>query len=278
MGDSVLVDAQFGIAHILRPYTNFEDDYTGQIVLKPIMMTEGGLPLDPLAGQPGYSAKLVRGLSVPLGARICLWLPIIPSIITAGSGFASWNYKWAITWRLRNVHDFNVSRIPFHYPKQGAGVPDTTVPLAQQARVVIPAAVNPTEYAQPRPESLAGTNNFGPTAIIQADLAAVDATNTGALPLIPGGSNGYLEQGLTDPATTAQNQTYIIYEVEAEGDELLIGVTRDANSDFGVANSQPLWEFGVGQPDHQLSVFLGKGSGASFPDIGVYVMNGTSAP
>lgn len=274
-GRHIAADAQFGIVHILRPFSGFEAVYTGQSAIRPIMFTEGGQATDPLAGTTGYSARLIKGLSVPLGARVVLWLPLLVGIIAAP--LAIWNYKWAVTWRLRNTFDFRQSRIPFHLGKQGVGVPDTTVPLANQARVVIPACVQSTLYSQPRPEIFSSTNNFGPTAINQAELIMVDATNVGAAPLLPSGVNGFFEQGLSDPATTAQNQSYIPYEIQAEGDELLIGVTRDVTADFQTTTAAANWNFAVDQVDHQLSVNFGNGSGTTLPDIGVYVMSG-SAP
>ena len=75
MGQTVLVDAQFGIAKILRPYAGFEADYQGNQVSNAIALTERGIALDPLAGKPGYAPNLLRGLPVSLGARIVLWIP-----------------------------------------------------------------------------------------------------------------------------------------------------------------------------------------------------------
>ena len=51
---TVLADAQFGTARILRPYDGFEAVYQGQPASTPIMLSEvvdppGGDPLDPSA-------------------------------------------------------------------------------------------------------------------------------------------------------------------------------------------------------------------------------------
>lgn len=263
-------DAQFGIVKILKPYTGYETDYQGQITLRPIMFTEGGLPLDEAAGKPGYSPFLIRGLAVPFGARVVLWLPIVIGIDTGAGSF--WNYKWQITWRLRNVFDYRSQRKAFHYPKQGVGVADTNFPPPDDARVVIPAALASTLYSQPRPELFGPTNQSGPTVINQADLVMVDGTNIAGAPFIPGGHNGYAEQGLQDPAipsNASQTPSYLPHEVQAEGDEMLISLTRDAASNYGAPSTAVFWDFTAGHADHPLSLFL-----AGSPDIGVYVSSG----
>ncbi len=84
MPETVLADAQFSIARILRPYTNFETQYQGQPVDRRIMLSEvvngpGGEARDDLAikGQTGIDPELARGLAVPMGARVLIWFPKI---------------------------------------------------------------------------------------------------------------------------------------------------------------------------------------------------------
>lgn len=261
-------DPQFGVVKILRPWSGFAATYAGKVASAPLMFSEGGNALDPLAGTTGYSPSLLAGLKVPLGARVLLWLPVLTAIL-AGPPVSYWNYKWQVTWRFRNVYDFRQSRIPFHYPKQSDGVADTLTPAAP-SRVVIPAATDPVLYAQPRPELWQGSNNFGPTALVQAEFPMVDGTNTPLAPYIPGGTAGYYEQGLTNPATTSQGPTYIAYEVQAKGDEMLIGVSRDALANYGTTPAtETFWDFV--RIDTMINSFFGSGSSS---DIGVYVTMG----
>lgn len=127
-GKMVTADAQFGIARILRPWNgalSLTGPYEGQPVSTQIMLTEvltspGGAPLDPFAetGSAGYASNLIKGLDVPIGSRVILWLPAIQS-----GGIVDFRYSWSITWRLRNVYDYRNARMPFHFPKQGEGVP-----------------------------------------------------------------------------------------------------------------------------------------------------------
>lgn len=276
MSENVLADAQFGISSILRPFSGFEGIYQGQACTTPLMFTQGGEALDPLAGTPGYSPKLVRGLSVPYGARVSIWLPAIVGSKPLPS-LDVWYYHWVISWRLRNVYDFRQRRIPFHYPKQGPGQPDTLNP-APTARVVIPAASNPIIYTQTQ-SSPTGQDI---TSALATDVAASTAINR-TLPLLPDGTLGYFQQGVLNPATWgasgAGSVLYIPYEVQAQGDELLIGVSRSATADSPVQNpdTEIAWGFAAGEVDARFSDMFGVGSGSAYEDVGVYVLAG-SAP
>lgn len=280
MAMTVLADAQFGLTRILRPYADFENDYQGVTISRPIMLSQvlrdtGGTPLDDLAikGEPGYSPQLMRGLQVPYGARCVFYFP---KFVSAAAGNRT-KYIWTLIWRLRNVHDFRVGRIPFHYPKQAAGVPDTSSGSAE-ARVVIPAAYQSLPYA----ESIAAA---GLTDRVQTDVRLEEFTfggdDYGALPFLPGAVlTGQFQQGLLDPGDPtfgdeAVMPSYQILEQFAAGDEVLISLRRDATTGANWDFAQPP----AAGADSTLSLLLGNanGGGTAFPDIGVYVNVG-SAP
>lgn len=277
MSENVLADPQFNVASILRPFEGFESIYTGISVDTPLMFSQGGTALDPLAGTTGYSPKLLKGLSVPYGARIVLWLPIVSGLQGGQNfSFSFWYYKWTVSWRLRNVYDFRQSRIPFHYPKQGAGVSDTNYPPQTRSRVVLPAAVNSIAFTQVAPVA---PSSITTTTVLNADITSPNAAAV-SLPLLPDGTLGYYQQGLLNPGdaageTVASQPLYIPYEIQCEGDELLLGMTRPSSPDVGSAAAAGTWDFaGV---DGQISLLFGNGSGKPYPDIGVYVSAG-SAP
>lgn len=265
MSENVLADPQFNLVSILRPFEGFEAVYQGQSVDKPLMFSQGGVALDSLAGTTGYSPKLLKGLSVPFGARVVLWLPLVYGFNVTNL----WYYKWNITWRLRNVFDFRQSRIPFHYPKQGVGVPDTG-----SSRVVIPASVNQLAYTQTPPPFSAPTQT---TTALNSDIVAPHYIAT-SLPLLPDSTNGQYQQGLLPATSTAISPyapLYVPYEVQSEGDELLIGVTRTSVADEG-GFASPTWDF-AGADSYMAQLFGAALRGGPFPDIGVYVSAG-SAP
>lgn len=269
MGEPVLADAQFGIVKTLRPFPGFEAVYNGQSVQKPILFSEQGKPLDPLAGSPGYAPNLVSGLSVPLGSRVVIQLPTMVAVKTDLTVIP---YDWFITWRLRNTFDFRQRRIPFHLGKQGAGVPDTTTP-PNTARVVVPAIHQAVVYNQPEPTGATARSIQN----IRIEDVSPRAEENLSLPLLPGGTPGIYQQGLLDPATSpglAPFPLFIVHEVEAVGDEMILGVYR--SSDNG---AHPNWEFTTPpKVDIEFSILFGNGSGQVFPDIGVYVSTGASVP
>lgn len=268
---NVLADAQFSVVRILRPWDGavaLDGPYNGQPTTTPIMLTE---VLDPPGGEPrdqfavtktlGYDPNLVRGIDVPLGSRVLLWLPAIQA---GGSPEEPWRYRWSIMWRLRNTFDYRNARIPYHYPKQGEGVPDTT-PGAAGPRVVIPAALQTLPYSQsPEPT---GAGDRVTTNLRTEFNSTGNPGYGGALPFMPGGVRGVIQQGIANPAVNAAAPfpLYQLCEVQAVGDELLIGLSRELSLEA------PVWDFATND------FFVAQYLGSNFPDIGVYVLTG-SAP
>jgi len=299
----VLNDPQFGLTAILRPYAGFDGQpaktpgsYEGEDGLYPVMLTEGGNATDALAGQPGYSPWLLRGLAVPFGARISIWIPIL----NYAGGNDGTRYKWFVVWRQRNVFDYRYARIPFHYPRQSAGDQSTLepgYPLGPPAgwpRVVIPAAGHAVIINDPNPDDqvspglLVGSFSSLIQETIRADIRG-GATNVFGsdqlYPLLPqtvvGAPNtpcGEYQQGTINPSLGGAYifPGWLAYEVQAQGDEMLIGVYKDP------ASTSDVWAFTSQADDAQMSRLLGSGymnigiHYGPFPDIGVYVNIGVA--
>lgn len=269
MAENVLADAQFTTAFSLQPFKNFEDIYQGVSAGTPIMLTEGGEALDSLAGRPGYAPNLARGLPVPLGARTVLWIPKISWVDPgATSGFNG--YIYSFTWRLRNVFDYRnkEDRPHYHLGRQTPGINDTTV-VPPSPRVVVPASENSVVYVQPEP----GTNIV--RAVQNQYSEDINAKPSASLPLplspVGGAATLAIEQGISDPAALPQTPSYQVHELQALGDELLIGLYRVTNT--GEAN----YQFGLGGADRQLAVLFGDVLTEDRLDRGIYVFAG-SAP
>jgi hypothetical protein len=286
---NVLASPQFSVVKVLRPFANFEALYQGVTADRQIMCTEvlkgsGGEPRDDLAirGTPGIDPNLVRGLAVPLGTRVVLWLPkIVPVVNPVGD--TPIRYRWSIQWRLRNPFDYRNKRQPYHFPKQGEGVPDTSVPFAG-TRTVIPACNQTIVYTEPEPTSVTGT--------VAQNMRIEDVTTGGeyppsfitqGLPLMPpigAGPTGIgaIQQGLADPATAGDGVAlaafYQWHEIAAVGDELLIGLWRTN------PGTQPNWNFsGLSAIDEPVKAFLGQGPGFGEPrpDVGVLAFWGVTS-
>jgi len=254
----VTADAQFGMAKILRPFDGYDNVYQGLSAGGfAINLSEGGVPLDSNAGKPGYDPNLVRGVPVPLGSRIVLWLPCF-----GVSAKAMYRYNYHIIWRMRTLFDFRTSRVNYHLPRQAAGPRDTT-PVTGGDRVVIPACVNPALYNSVNPGTPLGVSDLEayPELIIPSNNPA-----TGTF-LTPQGVNGVVQQGIADPATvpSANDPWWLYYETQAAGDEMILGVTRNL----------PLpanWNFLPGGNDNSMHEFF-----ASSDVAGVFAFAG-SAP
>lgn len=286
MAQSVLADAQISAAKLLRPYNNFEGQYGGQSANRQIMLTEvlqgpGGAPLDPEAPRfpasspenNGISPRLVRGLSVPLGARVLFWFPKIVPLIASGE--TEIRYRWTLQWRLRNVVDYaGPSKKPYHWTRS-EGIADNNY-SGTPPRRAIPVA-NQTLVFNP------STEPTGAQDTVASNLRIEDVTSGGiypgaqlGLPIMPDGTVGEIQQGMMDGFAfnpTAYAAFFQWHECQAVGDELVIGLWRTnpgshANWDF----TQP------GGTDAQVRIFLGLGNSAgnTTPNIGVYAMWGVS--
>ena len=248
-GMTVTADAQFGIPRLLRPFETYSSVYQGQAAATPILFSEvldvasgtavgWGSPLDPLAqaGTVGYDQSLVRGLSTPIGSRVLLWLPKFVAV----SGPSSDRYAWLLKWRMRNLNDHNLTSQAYHIPITSFGVRDTTVGTGGE-RFIIPAASQTIMYSQsPAPVTTAG---IATGALRQEDFTT--GAGNQPLPLIPGGGTGAIQQGIINPNSTfgtvgALNDFFQLHEVQALGDELVIGcyrgTTLGANWDFAGAD------------------------------------------
>jgi hypothetical protein len=260
----VTADPQFGNAKVLRPFPTYKTVYGGQPHNYFIGLFEDGVALDSQAGKPGYSQRLCRGLPVPLGARVCFWLPV------SGEGARGGNiYQYSIIWRFRNLHDFRVTRSPYHIPKQSGGVSDTTPGIAG-SRVIIPASMHSSSYSSSKPTATYATNSdvsLYPEFITPSGYAPFDMLN-------PDGNMSIVQQGLSDPETAGAGEPpnfspgWELFETQAMGDELIMAVARTSNT-----ITSPTWQFnGANDPDHLFSLFWD-----SSPYSGVYALVG-SAP
>lgn len=255
-------DAQFGTHAILRPFVGFEAVYQGIAGNIPLQFTEvtSGSPseaTDPLAGRPGYSAKLLRGIAVPFGARVQI---VLPSLLNTQQS----SYTWQLVWRLRGPGDAQASdgRIGFNFPKTANGAPQTVGGVAQP-RVLIVASYETILYSATEP---AGSGRATDSLRIDTVSPKMDVIPR---PFLPDGTQGVYEQGVYDPSSAVPwaayggQPSYSSYFTNAKGNELLLGLYRDEDPD---------WDFTA--DDAVVAALFGATSAS---DVGVYLCTG-SAP
>lgn len=301
---NVLADAQFTVAAVLRPFDGFEFVYQGQAIFVPIAFP--GV-LDDDAGKPGFSPYLLKGLAVPMGAKMQLWFP---AVVGQSEGAPVLDYKYQLIWRLRNVGDFQRRQKPYHLSKESFGAPDTFLAgttTAPDQQFVLPASTETVLYQQPEPAPTVGIiTTPGPgfgnlrTEFIAVPSDLLDVLTSAGLPLlppnaapnfnngfpvppIPPGTNvkplGFFQQGVIDPSVSnaAPGALFRQYFTVAKGDELIILAYRNNDITGSLA-----WDFH--NFDFQFSNLYGTNafppagttSHKPFPDLGIYVFAGSN--
>lgn len=259
MSTPTMADAQFGVQAILRPYVGFEAVYgVGVSADTPIPFVEAGAPgTDPDAGKAGYSPRLLRGIPVAFGARVQL---VLPSVLSTQDA----DYTWQIVWRLRGPGDAARSdgRLGWHFPKTATGQSEL-VGGVPEPRVLIPAMYETILFSPAEP---AGTARA--VCNLHTDVTApLSDGTTLPLPLLPGGVDGYYQQGVIDPgaglgwSTLAPYPSYSSYFTNAKGDEMILVLYRDGNTDWNFATTDAIVSsmFGANSPQ-DIGVYLCQGS------------------
>jgi len=263
---AVMADAQFTAARVLKPFSGFDAIYQGKSTSIPIMLPGD---LDPRAGQAGVDPDLIGGLTMSLGARVCVWIPLAIYETSNPSNNYVIRYDYTLHWRMRNVADFRERRIPFHFPRQTPGAPNSNYATGYE-RVIIPAANEVIIYEPPDPG--------GSPAVMKVYNQSYRIGDAGGLvqPYTPSGTFGMIQQGVLNPINGAQAAAEPIFTpiwTEALGDELLISCKpsdRQAPADT--------WDFTDPTKDLPFLNIYGAltGQHESYPDLGIYVMQGTS--
>lgn len=263
----VAADAQFGIATVLKPYLDFEDRYQGQATSTPVAFPG---TRDALAGQDGYDPNLLAGVACPLGALMMLLIPLA----VANALVTSYDYR--IIWRMRNVRDYRLNRVPFHVGRQSPGAPDTSG-AGSEPRFVIPAISDALLYEEALTVPLAA-----PYAVTYAQNRSfrIPTANAGGAvdPLLASpAAVGVFQQGVLDPGAvgqTASDPLFLPIVTRCRGDEFMLLAQRE--------DQQPGDQWDFNGDDLPFSEVYGKGgTGAgthpSYQDVGIYVLFGTSS-
>lgn len=177
---------EYSTAQIVKPFQGFESKYSGLLVSDNPIAIPGDL--DAMAGKPGYDPNLLKGIPVPLGAKIYIWLPwFAPS--TYGDTAAS-SYRYKLVWRLRSLADQVADadkKLSAHFGRLLPGVaqaPRTTgspALIAASATLAGPRYVIPTAF-----ESVQIVNNkYIIHDVSGTDMPVQKGTDGPAGPILP---------------------------------------------------------------------------------------------
>jgi hypothetical protein len=299
-GQNVLVDAQFGMARILKPFPNFEARYQGQPASVPIAFP-GTIDREAELGVQGFDPNLIAGIPVPIGARVMIWIP--SALIDY---FVPTPYQYQIIWRLRSIGDFvdafnqNVPKdqMPYyHLRRRELGVANDPADPASR-RVVIPGAIQTIAYEQPEPSTSVFVNANGVIHLrgqLIIPLGAegfdnVTGSNLWQGPFLPPPRPGPPEIGIITQGVfpfvegpTAPDfnggipggPVYHPFWFDAEGDEMLIFARR---VDVDVSDPNDTWDFANPDLDQSFSNTFGTNNGTRQPieTVGIFVFTGTA--
>ncbi len=289
MTETVLSDSQYGIGRLLRPFSTYDSVYQGQSCKRPIQFTEGGVALADSASDvtrdSASDPSLIRGVDVPMGSKILLLLPaLVPVPAWQQNALSVGFYRYFLIWRFKSVNEYRESHLldGYHIDRRAIGAPD-----AFTKRFLKIAAFSSSSYAsaEPLPPTLSSLEGGYPLATVDDTIQTIKMLATTQdeedsddvvvnqwpyMPLIPDGSDGHYQQGVLSN-TRGMNKyapSWIVHETCAKGDELLIGIFRDAPSSNGSV-PENLWNFSAGA-DTDLFDFLNDSK-----ENGIYLFTGT---
>ena len=244
------LEPQTSIAHILRPPSNFEAVYEGQLIATPLPFVAPDaagryVPLDARAGNPGVQPALARYVPVPLGASLYILIPraFYPVDEEVEEGI----YTYELRWRLRTLQDWqkaaaqNNPTVPYHLITQ-EGAPDPS--LATPELITLPS--------------------------FTSEATVPTSPGAGQQVLVSPAAFGVATQGLFDPsvvgATTAfaPNNYFPPLIRRALGDELSIVAYR--------TGGDPTWEFEGDDAGIKLVY------GNDFPGVGIVLLSLAGSP
>lgn len=279
MSQVVLSDGQWTMFRALRPFPNFERVYQGKSGTRPIAFP-GTLDLFSEEKVQGYDPNLIGGITVPLGARVTIWIP--QTLAQPGDSDPVVNalYQYQILWRNRTTKDFRVGQATgigsaiqsyssYHLPTSGLGQPqnNSSSPSPALQRYYLPGAMRTVAFEQTEP---VGTV---PGVIhLRGELLQPVGDPVWVPPLTPGGNDALWQQGayLESASANAGGPAYFTFTTDAEGDEMTILASK-------IDPSTP-WDFTAAAPgDGAFSNTYGTNNGANNPaQYGILVTTGTS--
>lgn len=261
MSGVVLSDAQMGMFNVLRPMSNFESVYQGQAGTIPIAFP--GV-LDPEAGTDGISSKLLQGIPVPFGARVCVYIPMTIDQYTSQA-----IYGYQFLWRIRSRVSFEAAmqagRIaaPYHLSTEEPGRKEVQL-LSPAPLLFIPASsdVEIFEQGEPVGSTPAQLN-------IRQQLYVPKLADSWVQPLTPNGDDGEWQQGAYQFTSNVNcsGPTWFPLWLDSGGDEMLILC-------YKLDTAQP-WDFSTTDKGFSNTYGTNAGGLPLNPNIGILFSTGT---
>lgn len=279
MSQVVLSDPQWSMFRYLRPFAGFERIYQGKPGNTPIAFP-GDLDLFAEKKIIGYDPNLIAGISVPLGARITIWIPQTLAQTGDSDPVVNALYQYQILWRNRTTRDYRVGQAEgigtatqnysnYHLPTSGFGQPEANSPNRDpaQQRYYLPGAIRTVAFEENEP-----TDGTPGIIHLRGELLQPVADPIWVQPLTPTGQPATWQQGAyVDSSSTAPGgPAYLTFTTDAAGDEMCILASK--------IDPSPVWDFSSASPaDSAFSNTYGTNNGRNPPSqFGILVTIGTS--
>lgn len=224
-------------------------------------MFPGGL--DPDAGKPGFDPNLLAGLSVPLGSRLLVQIPMTINKYTPVAG-----YSYQFIWRTRNQQQLvsaiesGRSTAAYHLPAIEPGRREIQATPAS-GLIFIPGASDVEVFEEAEPGSGFATLN------VRQQRYIPQVISSWVQPLTPSGSKGVWQQGAYQFTSNVEcaGPSWLPLWFDASGDELMVLA-------YKLDTATP-WDFVVA--DLAFSNTYGTNASAlpNNPNIGIIVSSGT---
>lgn len=257
-----MTHADVSMFKTVRPPMGFEALYQGLSGSLPIAFPG---TLDSLAGTDGYSADLLSGIPVQLGARVFVQIPIIIDMYTPSSAYA-----YQVLWRTRNQRGFNQQilngRVPsgFHLPGDELGRRERQASGAAADLFFLPGASDVEIFEQAEP-----VGDGAATLTIRQQIYVPTMAQPWTQPILPTGSAGVWQQGAYQYTSNVNcsGPTFFPIWLDACGDEMMILMYKTVSGDT--------WDFSGA--DQGVSNTYGNNDGGlpNNPNIGILVATGT---
>lgn len=260
MSEVVLSDAQMSMFQVLKPVENFEALYQGVSGTVPIAFPGG---LDPDAGKEGFDRALLAGLSVPLGARLLVQIPMTIALYTPVAGYA-----YQFIWRTRDQQTLASASesgrevAAYHLPAIEPGRKEIQT-VATSSRIFIPGASDVEVFEQADPVSGAAV------LTVRQQRYVPEIITSWVQPLTPSGTPGVWQQGTYQFSSNVEcsGPSWLPLWFDASGDEMMILAYK--------LDSATPWNFNT--VDLAFSNTYGTNASAlpNNPNIGIIVSSGT---
>lgn len=279
MSQVVQSDGQWTMYRYLKPFQGFEQVYQGEPGNTPIAFP-GDLDLFSEKKVVGYDPNLIAGITVPLGARVTIWIPQTLAQDGDSDPVVNALYQYQILWRNRTARDFRVGQAEgigssiqsyssYHLPTSGTGQPqnNSPTPSPANARYYLPGAMRTVAFEQNEP-----TDGTPGVIHLRGEYLQPVADPIWVPPLTPKGQPALWQQGAyleSASGTAAGGPAYLTFTTDAEGDEMCILASK--------IDPSTLWDFSTSDPgDGSFSNTYGTNNGNNRPaQYGILVTTGT---